>query len=130
MSPRPPIVPTIAPARAITLPASFAACGVLVVALFVALVAAGSSSPLTDDDPERSQCRSLLLQCDGIVEVAVPDENFIKAGADDVTQASSDRDQRPVLVLGQGLVGLRFRSSACRRAHIDSAHISSRRRAG
>ena len=134
MSPRPPIVPTIAPARAITLPASFAACGVLVLILFVALVGCGQFLSL--DDTITPNVRNAVLcscECDGIVEVAVPDENFIKAGADgssadDVTQTPAQPtavSNVPVLTLGQDHhVGLRFlKLGVPPKAHIDAAYI-------
>jgi hypothetical protein len=111
------------------LPASFAACGVLVLILFVALVGCGQFLSTGDSISPNAQNAVLCsCECDGIVEVAVPDENFLKAGADDVTQAPTQPTavlNLTVLTLGQdNHVGLRFpKLGVPPKAHIDAAYI-------
>jgi hypothetical protein len=113
------------------LPASFAACGMLLVGLFIALVGCGQLLSLEEAAPVTPNARNAVLcscECDGIVEVAVPDENFLKAGADDVTQTPTQPTavaNLTVLTLGQdNHVGLRFlKLGVPPKAHIDAAYI-------
>jgi len=114
MSPRPPVVPTIAPSRAIMLPASFAACGVLALALFVVLVGCGQILSLDAGDSVPANRNAILCSCDcdGPVDNAVPSANTIRAKEDDVVQLAGEGTANPftaTLGLGFGAhVGLRF----------------------
>src|SRR5262249_9538055 len=116
MSPSPSPVPTIAPARAIMLPASFAACAVLVLILYVALVGCGQQLFLGDPaDTVNPNARNAILcscECDGVVDNAVPSSNTIRAKEDDVVQLAGQATADPftdTLGLGFGAhVGLRF----------------------
>src|SRR5262245_633501 len=114
MSPSPSPVPTIAPARAIMLPASFAACGALVLALFVVLVGCGQILSIAPNEGVPANRNAILCscECDGAVDNAVPSANTIKAKEDDVVQLAGQATANPftdTLGLGFGShVGLRF----------------------
>jgi hypothetical protein len=88
------------------LPASFAACGVLLLALFVVLMGCGTLLiPGEVEDPDKN---AVLCECEcdpPSDSIAVPWKNFIAAGPDDATQGKIDGNQ---LALGQSTVGLRF----------------------
>ena len=93
MSPRPPFVP----ARRIMLPASFAACGVLVLALFVVLMGCSSFGSFPDEvaNPDKN---AVLCECEcdpPSGPIAVPWKNFIAAGPDDATEARSTATMSP-----------------------------------
>lgn len=112
MSQEPLIVPTVAPARRIMLPASFAAGGVLVLALFVVLMGCASfgSAPGEVANPDKNAI-VCACECDPPTgPIAIPWKNFIAAEADDAAQgnnppANLDGIQ---LTLGSSTVGLRF----------------------
>ena len=109
------------------LPASFAACGVLLLALFVVLMGCasfGDGSPLPGEvaNPVKN---AVLCDCEcdpPSGPVAVPWKNFVFAGEDDATQGKIDGNQIP---LGQNTVGLRFRQLGVPRfSTITSAKIT------
>ena len=129
MSSTPPIVPTLAPARAILLPTSFAACGVLALALLVVLMGCASfgtgSGEVADPDKNAVLC---ACECDPPTTgpIALPSKNFIAVGADDATQGGTPpaRLDGNQYTLGQTTVGLRFqRLGVPPLATITSAHI-------
>lgn len=108
MSPRPLIVPTIAPSRAIMLPASFAACGVMLLILFVVLIGCASfgAGPDQVDNPPKN---AVLCECTcdpPTGPLALPSKNFIAAGGDDGVEGKLDGNQ--YTLGGPDTVGLRF----------------------
>jgi HYR domain-containing protein len=130
MLPRPPIVPTLAPARAILLPASFAACGVLLLILYVGLVGCGQLLTIPPDvTPNDHNAVLCSCECESPIDpTAVPAQNLIRAGSDDAVQALNQAvavTNGTSLTLGQqNTVGLRFQSVGIpAHAHINSAYI-------
>jgi hypothetical protein len=114
MSHRPLIVPMVAPSRSILLPASFAGCGVLLLALFVVLMgcapfSAGIEGEVKDPDKNAVLCS---CECDPPAgPIALPWKNFIAVGADDAAQGGTPPANLGgnQLNLGQNsTVGLRF----------------------
>jgi hypothetical protein len=108
------IVPLSPRTREILLPASFAACGALLVGLFLVLIGCSSfgSAGVVTVTPNNVNAILCSCQCEGIVPTAAPMDHLIVGAADDVSQppaAATAILDRPTLVLGQGFhVGLRF----------------------
>jgi hypothetical protein len=131
MLPSPPIVPALASARSIMLPASFAACGLLLVLLLLGLEGCFLMVDLDDYIIAKSFVNNAVLcscDCDSPIDpTAAPSRNPIKVGSDDAVQGSTQT--APVLTgmaLDLGLnnhVGLRFQDVGIPQgAQITAAH--------
>jgi hypothetical protein len=112
MTPNPVIPPAFSLPRSLLLPASFAACGMLLVALSLVLIGCAAVLNIEDVNYATPNNRNAVLcscECDGL---AVPTPNTIIAGADDASQAPGKTTASltlPALTLGQGnSIGLRF----------------------
>jgi len=131
MSHRPLIVPAFAPSRSV-LVASFAACGVLLLGLFVILMGCTpftSSPDFQSKKAEPHDLNAILCECscDGFFDPVPPSEVTIGRSEDDGTQVSPQAGMtlnRPLLALGENNnVGLRFRLGVPQGSQITSASI-------
>src|SRR5262245_45160695 len=129
MVPKPLITPFFALPRSILLPASFAACGLMLALLFLVLVGCAAVLGVADVNYATPNDKNAVLcscDCPGIAPPA-PSPNTVRTGADDVSQAPDKNAVSltvQVLELGDKLVGLRFQKLGVPpKAHIDAAVI-------